>query len=81
MVLSRVTSPMELRLFIAILFNSGYPPLPRRRLYWEQSPDVQNTAVSNAITRNRFEELMANVHVTTTDPPSPSSGIVVSVRI
>jgi len=57
------TSPFELRLFLAILFNSGYAPLPRRRLYWEPSADVQNTAVSCAMTRNRFEELMTNIHV------------------
>jgi len=69
-----VTSPMELhvRLFKAILFNSGYAPLPRRRLYWEPSPDVQNTAVNNAITRNRFEELMANVHVADNDNLAPN---------
>ena len=49
-----------------------YAPLPRRRLYWEPSPDVQNTAVSNAITRNRFEELMANVHVADNDNLAPN---------
>lgn len=67
-----ITSPMELRLFMAILFNSGYAPLPRRRLYWEPSPDVQNTAVSQAITRNRFEELMANIHVADNNNLTPN---------
>ena len=57
------TSPFELRLFLAILFNSGYAPLPRRRLYWEPSADVQNTAVSCAMTQNRFQEIMTNIHV------------------
>jgi len=66
------TSPMELRLFVAILFTSGYAPLPRRRLYWEPSPDVQNVAVSNAMTRNRFEELMENIHVADNDNLAPN---------
>lgn len=66
-----VTSQSEMRLFLAILFNSGYAPLPRRRLYWEPLPDVQNTAMSKAITRNRFAELMANVHVANNDSLPP----------
>ena len=41
-----VTSPMELRLFIAILINSGYAPLPHRRhwlptaMVWNQSAQL-----------------------------------------
>jgi len=66
-----VTSQSEMQLFLAILFNSGYAPLPRRRLYWEPLPDVQNTAMSKAITRNRFAELMANVHVANNDSLPP----------
>jgi hypothetical protein len=67
-----ITSPSELRLFLAILVNSGYAPLPRRRLYWEPSPDVQNTAISSAMTRNRFEELMTNIHVADNDSLLPN---------
>jgi len=66
------TSPTELRLFMAILFTSGYAPLPRRRLYWEPSPDVHNAAVSQAMTRNRFEELMENIHVADNDNLAPN---------
>jgi len=66
------TSESELRLFLAILFNSGYVPLPRRRLYWEPSPDVQNTAISSAMTRNRFEELMTNIHVSDNNNLAPN---------
>jgi len=57
------TTPNEFRLFLAILFNSGYAPLPRRRLYWEPTDDVHNAAISNAMTRNRFEDMMSCVHV------------------
>jgi DNA excision repair protein ERCC-6 len=57
------TSIGEIRLLFAILFTSGYAPLPRRRLYWEIAQDVHNAAISGAMTRNRFEELMMCFHV------------------
>jgi len=57
------TSESELRLFLAILYNSGHAPVLRRHLHQEPSPDVQITAVSNAMTRNRFEDLMTTIHV------------------
>jgi DNA excision repair protein ERCC-6 len=52
----------EFRLFMAILFSSGYASLPRRRMYWELSDDVRNIAISRAMTRNRFEELLRYLH-------------------
>jgi len=57
------TTQNEFRLFLAILYNSGYATLPRRRMYWEPTDDVHNAAICNAMTRNRFEELMSFVHV------------------
>ena len=36
------TSPDKFRLFVAVLFTSGYNPLPRRKLYWENTDDVVN---------------------------------------
>ena len=53
----------EMKLFFAILFTSGYAQLPQRRLYWDRSDDVHNAAVSGAMTRNRFDEIMQFVHV------------------
>lgn len=73
------TSPGELRLFLAILFTSGYAPLPRRRLYWEPSDDVLNVAISAAMTRNRFEELMQCIHVADNDQ-LPSGDRMAKVR-
>ena len=61
------TTSSELRLFLAILFVSGYAPLPRRRMYWEPADDVLNLAVSRSMTRNRFEEIMSNIHVADND--------------
>jgi DNA excision repair protein ERCC-6 len=53
----------KLRLFIALLLASGYVPLPRRRLYWEQKPDVHNEAFSSAMSRNSFEETLRFLHL------------------
>ena len=52
----------EMRLFIAVLLVSGYNELPRRKLYWENSSDVKNEAISEAMSRNRFEEILAMLH-------------------
>ena len=57
------TNVDELRTFIAILLISGYSNVPRRHLYWEQSSDVQNDAISKAMSRNRFDELMRYLHL------------------
>ena len=51
-------SLIEMRAFIGILFISGYNDLPRRRMYWEQQEDVLNLAVSNSMSRSRFEIIM-----------------------
>ena len=47
-----------MRLFLAMLLLTGYMNLPRHRLYWENSDDVLNKAMSDAMSRNRFEELL-----------------------
>ena len=48
----------DLRLFVAILFTSGYCVLTSRRRHWECSPDVLNEAISKAMPRNRFQEIL-----------------------
>jgi DNA excision repair protein ERCC-6 len=53
----------KIRLFLAILFTSGYAPLPRRRMYWEPSDDVQNVAISKSMPRNEFDDIMQFLHV------------------
>jgi len=52
-----------LKLFLAILLLSGYAVLSRRRMYWEQQPDVLNEAVSRAMSRKKFEDILRNFHV------------------
>ncbi|KAG5874733.1 hypothetical protein JTB14_011025 [Gonioctena quinquepunctata] len=44
--------PEEIYKVIAILTLSGYNNLPNTRMYWETKGDVQNAAVSNAISRD-----------------------------
>lgn len=69
---SFLTAAGEMRIFLAILFTSGYAPLPRRKLYWDPTNDVNNAAITNAMTRNRFEELMSNIHVADNDNLPPN---------
>ena len=58
-----LTSPDEMRLFIAMLLLSGYNVLPRRKLYRENSTDVHCEAMSSTMSRNRFEQLMFVFHL------------------
>lgn len=54
------TTDNEFKLFLAILYNSGYATLPRRRMYWEPLTDeIQSAAICNGMTLNRFEDLMS----------------------
>ena len=57
----------DLKLFIAILITSGTAPLPRRRLYWENFPDVHNKAIAGSMTRNRFEEILQYLYLANND--------------
>ena len=59
---SFVTDPEEMRVVLGILLLSGYSRLPRRRMYWEQCPDVRNTAAANDMPRNRFDECLRYLH-------------------
>ena len=53
------TDSAEMRLFLAMLLLSGYVVLPRRKMYWENADDVFNKAMSDAMSRNRFEEIFS----------------------
>lgn len=56
-------SEPEILTFIGVMLLSGYHPLPYRRLYWSAEPDVHCELISNAIRRNRFDEIMAHLHL------------------
>jgi len=53
----------EIESFIGILLLSGYVQLPRRRMYWEKSVDTHNALVASSMSRNRFEQILSNIHV------------------
>lgn len=52
----------ELLTFYGILIT-GYSSVPRRHMYWSLDGDVHNESISDAMRRNRFDEIMASVHV------------------
>ena len=52
----------ELKVFFSIILLSGYVKCRSRRMYWESAPDTHNEAVSNAMTRNRFDEIMKYIY-------------------
>ena len=56
-------TPDEFCAFLAILPISGYTPPPFCQMYWEQAPDVSNSAVSDILTQNRFEEILGYLHL------------------
>ena len=47
---------------LSMLLLTGYNPLPRRKLYWENSSDVHN-AMSKARSCNCFEEILSILHL------------------
>lgn len=47
----------------AILLTTGYNSVPRRRLLWSDDNDVNNKSIKDAMQRNRFDEIMASIHV------------------
>lgn len=55
-------SNQEMKSFFGILLLSGYVPLPRRRMFWECSSDTRNELVANALSRDRFEFILSNLH-------------------
>ena len=55
-------TPAELRCFIAILLLSGYVQLPSYKMYWEKAFNVQHKLVRDAMSRNRFQEILRFIH-------------------
>lgn len=56
-------SQEDIKIFIGILYLTGYHRLPRERLYWSLDEDVQVPLVAKAMSRNRFEELKRFMHL------------------
>lgn len=52
----------EMKCMIGILLVSGYSSVNRRRMYWENSPDVKNELIVSALSRDRFSYIFSNLH-------------------
>lgn len=52
----------EILCFIGILLVSGYNTVSRRRMYWQNASDTKNTLISEAMSRDRFDYIMSNLH-------------------
>ena len=68
----------ELKVVVGILLISGYNTVPRRRLYWSCENDVRNDMIANAMSRNRFDEILSKLHCADNAllPPSDRFGKV-----
>lgn len=53
----------DIKCFLAILLVSGYNQVPRVKMYWETKDDVMNQAISQAMPRNKFLNIMRCLHV------------------
>lgn len=52
----------EIKHLFAIFLLRAYIPVPRRRMFWENSRNIHNEVVSNALSRDRFEYIFSNLH-------------------
>ncbi|KAB0805176.1 hypothetical protein PPYR_02146 [Photinus pyralis] len=52
----------EIKCFFGVLIYSGYTSVSRRSLYWENCSDAHHNIVYEAISRNRFNFIMQNLH-------------------
>jgi len=46
----------------ALLLHSGYAPLPRRKMLWENKVDCRSPMVTEAIRRDEVDAVLANLH-------------------
>lgn len=53
----------ELYAFLGINFCMGYNKLPSYKLYWNTSEDLNVRSISKAMSRDRFQEILSNIHV------------------
>lgn len=53
----------ELLTFYGILLTSVYSSVPRRHVYWSYDPDVYSGAISDAMRKYRFDEIMDSIHL------------------
>ncbi|XP_039954216.1 piggyBac transposable element-derived protein 3-like [Bactrocera tryoni] len=64
----------ELRAFIGILVITGYNNHANFRNLWSQDGDIRNSLVSNTMRRNRFQEILQNLHFEDNSNASSKNG-------
>lgn len=52
----------EFLCFLGVLLLSGYVPLPRKTMFWQNREDTNNKLVCDALSRDRFQYIMSNLH-------------------
>ena len=57
----------EMLVFLPILIVSGYNSQPSKQNYWANGDDLRNFAIYNAMRRNKFEDIMSNLHFNLND--------------
>lgn len=62
----------EMKCFLAILIVSGYDNKPSKKSYWDSGEDLRNTAVYNAMRRDRFIQIMKFLHCADNPKLDPS---------
>lgn len=58
-----ILTSTDLRKFLGILILSGYHRLPQQRMYWSNDPDKGLEIVRNCMSRNKFEAIKRNIHL------------------
>lgn len=53
----------EILNFLGINFLMGYNKLPSWKHYWSTASDFNVSCVSNTMSRNRFDNILSNIHV------------------
>ena len=57
--------PAELKCFIAMIMYTSYVRIPSIRMYWEETLDVGQPIIRNAMSRNRFQAILRYIHLLT----------------
>uniref|UniRef100_A0A3B1K204 PiggyBac transposable element-derived protein domain-containing protein n=1 Tax=Astyanax mexicanus TaxID=7994 RepID=A0A3B1K204_ASTMX len=52
----------ELKIFLGINLMMSYVKYPRLRMYWSSNPGLRQNGIANAMTVNRFEDIMRHLH-------------------
>lgn len=59
-----LTNNEEIKAFLGINYFMGINHLPAISMYWDSDIFIGNTGIQNVSTRNRFQEILQNLHFT-----------------